>query len=735
VAFGLPDWVFPGALAVMLLGLPVILLTWHVNRTMRRLATMTPALTPGGRPASPSTMTNLAIKASPHVTWRRTLIGSAAALGVFALVVAGFMLLRSLGVGPVGSLLAAGKLSDRERLIVTEFQSPDSSLGTLVTEAVRTNLGQSRAVSIMPPVAIAAALQRMQQPPSSRLTLPLAREIAAREGVKAIVDGAIRPLGGGYAVSLRLVSADSVKELAAYRATADGPRQLLETIDDLTRKLRGKIGESLRDVRGSPPLEQVTTPSFEALRIYAEAARMIDMGGNPLDGAERLREAVRIDTQFAMAYRKLGVALNNSGMPRVRVDSALERAYRFRNRLTERERLLAEGTYYQLGPGRDRRRAIRAYEALLAIDPSESGAANNLASIYNGQREFARAESLFKAQIAGGRATSQQYTNLIPVLFNGGKVEEAESVSAEYRRRFPAALAAITAPINFLYHRGQLDSMELVLRELARSSNPILKVNGVSGLASYSLLRGRPEDTRRYGQEAQRIAETLGQPSMPLGDSLRLSWLDIRYFDDTTRALRRVESTLAATDLRSLPVDQRPYAGLAVFFATAGRPDRARAFHALNDADMPDSIALRTREPERHAILGEIAAAEGRYSDAVRELWRADTTYDGPNGSCTICLLDDIGWVWSRAGVADSAIHYWERFLETPYFGRQGLDANQRPLILRRLGELYEVKGDTANAVRRYREFVRLWERADARLQPKVAEVRRRLAALEQRRP
>jgi tetratricopeptide (TPR) repeat protein/tRNA A-37 threonylcarbamoyl transferase component Bud32 len=730
IALGLPDWVFPGALAVMLLGLPVILFTWYVSRTVRRLAMMSPALTPGGSPAPPSTMTHLAIKASPHVTWRRTLIGGAAAFGAFVLVVAGFMLLRALGIGPAGSLLAAGKLADRARLIVTEFQSPDSSLGTLVTEAVRTNLGQSRAVSIMPPAAIAAALQRMQRSQSSRLTLPLAQDIAKREGIKAIVDGAVRSLGGGYVVSLRLVSADSANALAAFQQTADSPRELLETIDDLTRKLRGKIGESLRDVRGSPPLEQVTTPSVEALRIYAEAARSIDMGGNPLEGAERLREAIRIDTQFAMAYRKLGVALSNSGMPRVRVDSALERAYRFRDRLTERERLLAEGTYYHLGPGRDRRRAIRAYEALLAIDPTETGAANNLGSIYSGRREFARAESLFKAQIAAGRATSQQYTNLLAVLYNGGKLPEAEKVAAELRRRFPAAASGAVAPVSFLYQRGQLDSMELVLKELAKSPNPIIKVNGVGGLASYSLLRGRIDDTFRHGREAQRIAQSLGQPSIPIGDSLQVSWLDLTYYDDTTGAVRRMESMLKTTDLRRLPVEQRPYAGLGAFFAAAGRAQRARSLQILNDADMSDTSARRTREPERHALLGAIALAEVRYQDAIRELWRSDTTYDGPAGNCSICILDDIGWVWSRAGVADSAIHYWEKFLETPYYGRHNFDASQRPLILKRLGELYEAKGDTTNAARRYREFVRLWERAEPKLQPKVTEVRRKLSRL-----
>ena len=731
IALGLPDWVFPGALAVMLLGFPVIVFTWYVNRTMRRLALSTAPLTPGGSPAAHSTMTALAVKASPHVSWRRAWLGGAIALGVFVLLVAGFMVLRALGIGPAGTLMAAGKLSDRERLIVTEFQSPDTSLSTLVTEAVRTNLGQSRVVSIMPPVAVAAALRRMERPPTSRVDLRLAREIAAREGVKAIVDGAIRQLGAGYVVSVRLVSADSANELAAFQETANGPAELLETIDDVTRKLRGKMGESLREVRGSPPLEQVTTPSLDALRIYAEASRFMDQGGNPIEGAERLREALRYDTAFAMAWRKLGVALNNSGLPRPRVDSALERAYRFRDRLTERERLLTEGTYYQLGPGRDRRRAIQAYERLLAIDPTESGAANNLGSILSGRRDFARAESVFKSQIDAGRGQATQYSNLMGVLFNSGKVDEAQKVLDEFRERFPQSLQNQTAPLTFLYQRGQLDSMERHARGLAASANPVLKVNGVGGLANLSLLRGRINDTYRYGREAEAIAKQLGglQP-LPISDSLTDSWIDLMLYDDTVRAVRRMDAMLARTNLRGIEFGRRPDLPIATFYANAGQPQRARAIAAQWQSDIPDSTGRRLAIPDLNEVAAVVASAEGRHEEAVRLLWKADTTYDGPDGNCSVCIYDDLGWLWERAGVADSAIFYWEKFLATPYFGRQGFDAGQRPLILKRLGELYDGKGDVANAAKRYREFIALWEHADPKLQPKVAEVRRKLSRL-----
>ena len=50
VGIGLPDWVFPGALIVMALGLPVVLWTGYVQRVTRRAMTTTPTFTPGGTP-------------------------------------------------------------------------------------------------------------------------------------------------------------------------------------------------------------------------------------------------------------------------------------------------------------------------------------------------------------------------------------------------------------------------------------------------------------------------------------------------------------------------------------------------------------------------------------------------------------------------------------------------------------------------------------------------------------
>jgi tetratricopeptide (TPR) repeat protein len=187
---------------------------------------------------------------------------------------------------------------------------------------------------------------------------------------------------------------------------------------------------------------------------------------------------------------------------------------------------------------------------------------------------------------------------------------------------------------------------------------------------------------------------------------------------------------LSKADLRSVPFDMRPELGLAAFYANAGQPQRARSLLAQYEGQIPDSTRRRLVEPNLNETRAVIASAEGRHREAIQLLWKADTTYDGPDGNCAICIMDDLGWVWERAGVADSAIFYWEKYLRTPYFGRQGFDGFQRPLIVKRLAELYDAKGDAANAARNYRDFIELWENADPRVQPKVAEARRKLSRL-----
>jgi tetratricopeptide (TPR) repeat protein len=742
-AVGLPDWVFPGALVVMALGLPVILFTAYVHRVAQHVATATPTLTPRGTlaPSIPGgPMATLAVKATPHVSWRRTWLGGVLAVGAFVMAIGGFMLLRALGIGPAGSLLAAGKLGERDRLVLTDFRvrGADSALGAVVSEAVRAQLGQSDVVGLLSPAAVASTLRRMERSPSTPVDLAIAREIAQREGAKAVVDGDVTALGAGFVVTLRLVAADSGTELASFREAADGPKELLPALDKLARQLRGKIGESLRTVHAAPPLVQVITPSLDALRKYAEGVRLNDVDSDFGGAIAPLEDAVRIDTAFAAAWRKLGIVYLNADMPRDRQDSAMAHAYRLRDRLTEPDRLrvLAD---YALGPGRDRGRGIAAEEEMARRYPGEPAVYNNLGFDYASRREYARADTAFRRDMALDSTSSLAAGGVIRTLVDLGRNGEALTMYDETRRRFGDIPGLELAGANVWYVRGNVDSAVARLRRARTSKTPNNRPIAIRALASLALRAGRLAESVRLLGEARLEEEQRNVPISPIEDSVTVSLLDAWFDTHPERAVQRLDALLARVPLRSLPVDDRNYFGIATVYALAGRPDRARAMLAQFDTEVKDTTLRRWFEPDRHRALAEIALAERRPRDAIEEFRRGDRRPDGPVEGCAICIHMALGRAFDKAQMPDSAIANLERYLTTSSWDRLGFalgrfsitgDALFLAAAYKRLGELYDEKGDRAKAVSYYTKFVELWNGADPELQSSVRDVKARLVRL-----
>ena len=733
IALGLPDWVFPGALIVMSLGLPVILFTAFVHRGTHRALTQS-ALTPRGSPTRQSTMTRLAVKASPWISWRRTFTGGAAALGGFAILVAAFMIMRATGIGPVGSLLASGRLSEKDQLLVTDFRGSgaDSSLSAIVTEAIRTDLSQSSVVKVVPPSAIAEALVRMRRDRNSPVDLTVAREIAAREGIKAIVDGAVTPLAGGYVVTVRLVDAATGDGLASFRETIDGPGELLGTLDKLSGDLRGKIGESLKKVRANPPLERVTTSSLEALRKYADGVRAFEVEGDHAKAVNFFREAVAIDTAFGMAYRKLGVALGNAGMPGPARDSALEAAYRHRLRMTDVERYVTTGSYFLSGKRENRKLAGEAYEALLQIDSVHPAGLNNLAIILIERREFARAETLLRRGVASA-ARATMFVNLVEAQVRQGKWAAADSTVAVAKSQYPQNAAIRYVDMMVLTGRKAYDSVEKVAVH-ARANDPDANSRSSAAFVARDIAfaRGRVAEGLRGTEEAYSIEEGRGIPRQPFASALYRAGADIWYRGQPARGVQILDAARASIDLRSVDLADRQYLDFVEFYSLAGRPDRARAVLTEYTAAVTDTAMRRQHEGRYRVVLAELALAEKRPLDAIREFRLSDRLPDGPRNSCVACFLTRLARAFDAANMPDSAIATYEKYVTTPSPSTSPDDYALAPAHLR-LGELYDAKGDARNATRHYARFVELWKNADPELQPKVARARARLAALGRR--
>ncbi|MDX1393442.1 MAG: hypothetical protein R3195_03585 [Gemmatimonadota bacterium] len=735
-AAALPDWVQPLALVLLIIGLPIVMATAFVQEGVgasRREGGDTPsAAAASGEPVTPSAPDQGPSEPgrSPAAeggarglfTWRRATLGGLGALALFGLLAVGWVVSRTLGIGPGATLVAQGVLDERATVVLADFEAEDAGLSRAATEAFRVDLSQSRVVRLAEPSLLRDALRRMQRPADDQITAELADELAVREGLPAVIAGAINPAGGGYVLSAEIRTAGSGDVLVTHRETAADSTELIDALDALSKRIRERIGESIGGMRSEEPLEQVTTANLDALRRFSQAIEEVEYVGDEGRGLELLEEAIALDPEFAMAWRKLGAILNNRNESRSRRVEALTKAYEFRDRLPERERYLAEASYYE-NVLIERRRAIRSYESMLDLDPDDIYALNNAGIMYAELRDFEEAISLYERALAADSSGLPPYFNLIVAQANQGDWEGGDRTLEVMSARFPDSAMPLQLGGWTASARGDFEAARDEFGRLreewdhdpywdSESSVLLARVDGVEG-------RLREAETNVEG--AQRAAEERGQIGQVVGLSLLPAFLDLEARGDGASARARVEATLSRYPIEDLDPLDRPYEGLVFLYSYAGDIGRASDYMAERAEAIPPEL-LEDEATER--LEAAIAYGEGRYGDAIEILSRP------AEGLCLLCGVPDLARAYDAAGQADSAIAVYERYIETPFFNRLFFDATIRGKVLERLGQLFDERGDLQNAAKYYAMFTELWADADADLQPRVRAAQARLEAI-----
>ena len=97
------------------------------------------------------------------------------------------------------------------------------------------------------------------------------------------------------------------------QAEADSREHVLRTVGEATAAMREKLGESLSSVQKfDKPLEQVTTPSLEALQAYSQGQRAY-RDGHLTEAVPPFKRAVELDPNFARAFAQLGRTYGSLG--------------------------------------------------------------------------------------------------------------------------------------------------------------------------------------------------------------------------------------------------------------------------------------------------------------------------------------------------------------------------------------------------------------------------------------
>ena len=731
---GLPDWVPPTVLILLMVGLPVVLATAFIQEGApgahhepasddAGLAAGDQAQRPASSPPIPAEPTGLARR----FTWRNAAIGGIGIFALLGIIVAIYAGGRALGVGPGATLLDRGALGDDARIVLADFEAPDDDLAVaeLITEALRVDLEQSPVVELVSSRTVRDALALMARDTDARLTGEVAREVGQREGVGAVLLGELHRAGPSFVISARLLSPESEEALAAFRSSARDSSEIIAAVDVLSADIRARIGESLASIRASPPLERVTTSSLPALEAYTAAKRLLYQEPESPRAIALLEEAVSADTAFAMALLQL--AWEAYWGDRVRNQAGREiiaRAYRHRDRLSPRERLFVE-VEYQREVLRDPRGEREALDRLLAESPADrDGLIRSLwTRVANGELAAARDE--LRALLAVDSTSALAVELMAVVAAAEGDYDAAERAIDRYEALVPAdPLYPLSMRGDLAAARGELDEAEAFyarLRDDGRGTP--YEARAIEwGLARLARMRGR---LQRYLELQAEAARLTGVPDAERRvANLVLPVRARAWFDAPIQAeLGALRSGLAGGLADSLAAASPTLLDISATLALAGDAPAAGRYldRWLAEADSIDRVAQTVGVWNAR---GEIAMAQGRGEAALEAFLAARVR------PCPSCRQVDLGRAYELAGKPDSARAAYSAFLEGKGLDRLVFESTNLAVALQRLAALEEAAGRTERARLLYARFIELWEDADPDLQPQVDAARRRLQTL-----
>jgi tetratricopeptide (TPR) repeat protein len=601
-------------------------------------------------------------------------------LGAGAAIVLAAALLAFIFLRPA----PAPALTDRDLLLIADFRNStgDAVFDETLRRALTVSLSQSPFLSLVTDEKIRQTLRYMSRDEDQPLTPDVARELCQRANAKALLAGAIAALGSSYAITLEATNCATGDIIASEQAEAANKEMVLRSVGTAASAMRGRLGESLASVQKlDVPLDQATTKSLEALKVYGMAERERAKNGQ-LAALPLYDQAAKLDPDFGVAWARIANINGNLGRgPRAR--EAAARAYELRDRVSQAEHWYIVATYQQTVLG-DTRAAAETYRLWHQTYPRDMTPANNLAVVLQIMGRYQESLPYVEAALANNHDRQfNPISNHANALMRLNRFDEAIKVLDD-----AAAQGMNVAPGMRVRLAAMRNDDPVLMRALADREFPNL-----NGLASGFAVNGRLNEARRAW--ANQLERNRGQGATGAGILLTQS-----SFEHSVGNVDRSRALFAeARDLRG---PQLLDSGLTVWVA-ARHGDFALAADSAQArlARFPESPLWREwYGPQDQAI---IALARG---DAAAVLSLTDKIQPRNHQNSLIPLLRGEAQLLLDNGAAAAA--------EFQYvIDEQGQFTDHQHLARVGLARAFAMAGDTARARKAYEDFFEFWKRAD----------------------
>ena len=279
--------------------------------------------------------------------------------------------------------------TERDTIVIADFENTtgDPVFDDGLRQVVSVQFQQSPFVTLLADQSVLRNLRIMSRNPDDPLTGETAREVCKRAGAKASVEGSIAAQGTSYAIAIDVRNCQTGESLAREQVLASSKVDLINQIGAAIVAVRKRLGEPSASIEkynvsadggdlGIPRGAQGVRPGTEGPSHRVGTKRRMPF----------FQQAIQLDSNFALAYARLGVAHSNLG----RADEArtnTQKAYALRDRVTEYERLYITWSYAQRVT-QNMAQARTTMELMTASYPRDFAVRNNLGVVFMGQGLF-----------------------------------------------------------------------------------------------------------------------------------------------------------------------------------------------------------------------------------------------------------------------------------------------------------------------------------------------------------
>jgi tetratricopeptide (TPR) repeat protein len=604
------------------------------------------------------------------------------------------------------------KLTEKDTIVLADFDNKtgDPLFDDTLRLGLSVELQQSPFLSVLPDTRVRQMLALMGQPKEARLTSEVARQICERTGSAATLDGSISPIGSQFVLGLRATSCAAGTILDQEQAQAASREDVLNTLSQIARQFRTRVGESLATVeKHSTPLPEATTSSLEALKAYSTGFKIaLSTGTGP--SMPFVRRAVEIDPQFAMAWASLGHLYMDTGQTVLAAESNIK-AWQLRNRVSGPERFMIEWDYYRNVTG-NLEKAYQTLELWSQTYPRHQENPNPRGLLAAGLASAGTGR--FEKMIELSQELPPQpdnifwYLGLASSYFFLDRFPEAEGVlqRASERKLESAYLLALRYNLAVLKNdKDQMDRVAALAKGKPRSEH------GMAHAEALALARsGRLHAARQSSNLAVDLAlqEREGERE-EAANYMAARGVWEAFYGHAAEAKRNATAALELSNGREVQYA----AGLAL--ALTGDFPRSEALAGeLERSHSEDTFVKFTYAPVLRALA---ALGRGKAVESLECLEIARRYELAVNGfNYNHYYLGGLHSAYVRGEALTAAHRYAEAVAEfgkiLNHRGIVGLDPIGALANLQ-LGRAYALSGDNAKAKRAYHAFVTLWKDAD----------------------